>query len=222
MDEILINFPIVSGKVISYDGEKAIINKGTKDKLKAGIRLTLYREDASFVHPVTREFLGKVEKQIAIAEIIKVRDSESEIRLLTKVEGDLKDALFKISTTKIKALFFQGDINWYLADSYYQLLKDSGRFELIDSALENLELSRLSEESLKKEVDIAIVIDSDKKIDNPTMRQRLYWGKDFKPISENTIYLEAGFVQSLMSKTMPFVATDSNILLTYQVHNSIK
>lgn len=221
MDDILSNFPIVSGKVVSTDGEKAIINKGSKDKLKIGMRLTLYKEDASLIHPVTKEFIGKMQKQIALAEVTNVKDGEAEIRLLTKAEGDLKDALFKISTTKIKALFYQGDINWYLADSYYQLLKKSDRFELIDSAIEVLDLKKIAEEALRKEVDIVIIIDSDKKIDNPSMRQGLYWGKDFKAISEKTINLEAGFVQSLVSKTMPFVATDSNILLTYQVHSSV-
>ncbi|HIJ60991.1 MAG TPA: hypothetical protein HPP56_10350, partial [Nitrospirae bacterium] len=159
---------------------------------------------------------------LALAEITSVKETEAEIKLLTKVEDNINDSLFKIPRSKIKALFFQGDINWYLADSYYQMLKDSGRFELIDSTMETLDMSKLSEEASKKEVDLVIIIDSDKKTDVTSIRQKLYWGKDFKAISDKTIILKPGYVQSLMTKALPLITSDSNILLTYQVPNTIK
>jgi len=222
MQDLLSYFPVVSGKVVSQDGKGAVIDKGSKDNIKQGMRVHIFREDASFVHPVTREYLGKVQKPIGVAEVVRVMDNRSEVTLLDKEAGDIKGALFKVSTSKIVALFCQTEINWSLAEHYYRMLKEGGRFELIDSASEAADLAVLTEEARKKGADIVIVIDSKKGLESTKVRQRVVWSKDAKTLSEREVTLEAGYVQSLIAKSRPVLFGDSNILLSYQVSPSIK
>lgn len=221
LEESLSYFPVVSGKVVSVHDDRAILDKGQRDRMKKGMRVQLFKEDVSFVHPVTREFLGKVEKPIGTAEVIDVSENTSEVVLLDGEKEGLRDALFKVSMTKIRTLFFQDDINWYLADSYYQKLKEQGRFELIDSSLQTSDFKALTEEAIKKGAEVIIVIDSEKKLHSTTVRQRLFWAKDAKPFSESSITVDPAFVQSLLARSRPFLTADTNILLSYQVSSSI-
>ncbi len=222
MQEALSYFPAVSGRVISQDGNRAVINKGSKDKIKVGMRLYIFKEDVSFMHPVTREYLGKVEKPIGVAEVIRADENQSDIVLIEGDKDGLKDAMFKVSMNKIKVLFYQFDINWFLADHYYQMLKDRDRFEIIDSAADHPDIQKLSEEARKRGTEILMVIDSSRNLESSIIRQRLFWTKDGKPFSEKTTTVDAGIAQSLIAKSRPFWAADSNILLTYQVPSSIK
>lgn len=222
IDDILTYFPSVSGKIASSDGKIATIDKGRRDKIKVGMRLYIFKEGVSFIHPVTKEYLGKVEKPIGIAEVVNVMDNQAEIKLLSGDGEGLNDALFKVSMNKIRALFYQTDVNWFLADHYYQILKDSGRFELIDSAVESFDTGALSEEARKRGAEIIIIIESKKGLDASLLRQRLLWALDAKSLSEREVALETGFVQSLIAKSTPFLAADSTILLSYQVPSSIK
>ncbi len=220
--DLLSYFPLVSGKVISQEGKGAIIDKGSKDNIKQGMRLHIFREDVSFVHPVTKEYLGKVQKPLGMAEVVRVMDNQSEIALFGNETDDLKGALFKVSTNKIVALFHQSDMNWSLSEHYYQMLKESGRFELIDSSSETSDLTVLTEEARNKGADIVIMIDSKKGLETTKVRQQVIWSRYVKTLTEREISLEAGYVQSLIAKSRPVLFGDSNILLSYQVSSSIK
>ena len=67
------------------------------------------------------------------------------------VEGEVKEGdKVRISETKIKLFFCQDkDIDWSIADEYYRKLKDTGRIEMIDTALETGDETKVLEEAKK-------------------------------------------------------------------------
>ncbi|MFQ3574660.1 MAG: hypothetical protein SNJ53_08540 [Thermodesulfovibrionales bacterium] len=212
----------VSGRLQKGDHNQILIEKGSSDGIKQGMRISIYREDEGFIHPVTRERLGKVEKLIGTGEVIETRQKDSTIRIISGDRDALQDTKFKIRQSKINALFLQTDINWYLGDSYYHALKSNGRFHLIDSRLDTFDLSKLSAEAKDQSAEIVIVIDSERDADKTYLRQRVYWASDMVQLTEKKATISSASIQSILNKQARFVSADSNILLNYQVSRQIQ
>ena len=65
------SFPLVEGLVIKNDMGSVMIDKGTVNGLKKGMKCVIYREGAEIKHPVTGEVLGK---DIKIVSEITIKD----------------------------------------------------------------------------------------------------------------------------------------------------
>ncbi|MCX8027264.1 MAG: VCBS repeat-containing protein [Thermodesulfovibrionales bacterium] len=219
--DIVSYFKPVSGVVLKTN-DAIVIDKGQNEAIKKGMRVSLFREDLGFVHPVTRENLGKIEKMVGLAEITNVSLKDAQLKILSGEIESIDGLKYKIKQSKIKALFLQTNINWYLADIYYHILKSNGRFELIDSSLDAFDITKLSQEAKKQSAEIIVVIDSEKDANKTQVRQRVYWASDMAMLTEKKVDLSSGFVQSIMNKQTRFVSADSNILLTYQVSRQIQ
>src|SRR4030043_523409 len=86
-DSTLKLFKPVSGKITSVEGNKVVIDIGLKNEIISGMRLNILSEGEPFIHPVTREMLGRVE---AVTGKVEVKDVQQEVSNGLLVEGKAK------------------------------------------------------------------------------------------------------------------------------------
>src|SRR5574340_1198540 len=80
-------FKPVSGKITSVEGNRVVMDIGLKNEIMPGMRLNVLSEGEPFIHPVTREMLGRVESASGKVEI---KDAQQEISSGLIVEGKAK------------------------------------------------------------------------------------------------------------------------------------
>jgi hypothetical protein len=195
-DETIAYFKPVTGKVTMTDGEKIVVNVGIKDAVKKGMRFNILKEEAPFIHPVTKEPLGKIEALIGKLEIKDVNaDSSSGIIIEGKAqEGDK----IRISEIKVNTLFYQSkDADWNLSDSYYRTLKETGRLNLIDTGIETEKPSEIIEEAKRLNADVALLITSHKTDAGTLLTQRLFWVSDGLQFSEINTNIDIAYTREL-------------------------
>jgi hypothetical protein len=207
----------ITGKIISVEGNSVRINVGAKETLKAGMRLNAFKEGVSFIHPVTKEPLGRIEIPVGNIEITSP-DGNRAVGIITSGKPqDFLDSKLKIPATKIKLLFYQGNIDWYLGDFYYQMIKESGRFELIDTGIETDDISKILSEAKKKGVEAVLVLQSEEMKDNVNVVQRLFWAKDSKQFSEKKVSVNPSLVKKLRLRARFFSPAGGEVLLSYTI-----
>jgi len=195
-DETIAYFKPITGKVTMTDGEKVVVNVGIKDAVKKGMRFNILKEEAPFIHPVTKEPLGRIEALIGKLEIKDVNaDSSSGIIIEGKAqEGDK----IRISEIKVNTLFFQSkDADWNLSDSYYRTLKETGRLNLIDTGMETEIPSEIIKEAKRLHADVALLITSHKTDAGTLLTQRLFWVSDGLQFSEINTNIDIAYTKEL-------------------------
>lgn len=195
-DETIAYFKPITGKVTMIDGEKVVVNVGAKDAVKTGMRFNVLKEEAPFIHPVTKEPLGKIEALIGKLEIKDVNaDSSSGIIIEGKAqEGDK----IRISEIKVNTLFCQSkDADWNLSDSYYRTLKETGRLNLIDTGMETEIPSEIIKEAKRLNADVALLIISHKTDAGTLLTQRLFWVSDGLQFSEINTNIDIAYTKEL-------------------------
>ncbi len=84
------SFPLVTGLVIKNDMGTIMIDKGTLDGLKKGMKCEVYREGAEIKHPVTGEVLGK---DIKIVGEVTIKDVYEKYSLCTVISENDASAI---------------------------------------------------------------------------------------------------------------------------------
>lgn len=189
-------FMPVSGKVINVQDNKVIINIGAKDSMQPGMRLNVLREEAPFRHPVTKQLLGRLESLVGKIEIKETSNDTSSAIIIqgSASEGDK----VRISEVKINLLFCQSKgIDWSLSDSYYKKLRDTGRFNMIDTDLETEEPSKIFEEGRNKNADVALLLTKKQGDTSGTIIQKLFYVPDGILFSEKEIMIPPSFAKEL-------------------------
>lgn len=195
-DETLSYFIPLTGTVTSIEKKSVIINLGTEDSVKPGMRFRIIREVAPFKHPVTKETLGNLESPVGMIEIREVRTDSSTADI---IEGDatIGDKV-RISATSVNMLFCQSpDIDWYLADSYYRKLKGTERFTMIDTSLETTDPSAVIEEAQRLKADVAVLLTAQATESETLLKQKLYWVSDGTLLHEMEETMEASYAKEL-------------------------
>lgn len=195
-DETLSYFTPMTGKIAEINDNKAVINLGRKNSVKQGMRFHIVREVAPFIHPVTKEKIGNLESTVGILEIKEVRDDSSTADVL---EGDVKVGdRVRISSMNVNMLFCQTkDIDWYLSDSYYRKLKETGRFTLIDTSIETEDPSKVIEEAKRLKADVAILLTSEATDSGTLVSQKLFWVSDGTLLNELKENIGTSFTKEL-------------------------
>lgn len=195
-DDTAALFKPLSGSIITVEDKKVIVNIGAKDSVKAGMRFNILTEDAPFKHPVTKQPLGNLESLIGQVEINETGNdsaSGSIIRGVAK-EGDK----IRISEIKVNLLFCQSkDMDWQLSDSYYRKLKETERFNIIDTNLEADNPSKVLEEARRLKADVALHLFSKQGPAGNALIQRLYYVSDGIQFSEIETSVNAALVKEL-------------------------
>lgn len=216
-DEILSYFAPVTGNISSVDGKSVTIDQGTSAAVKVGMRITIFKEGASFIHPVTKEPLGNVQAQVGTVDVTSADASSAKGTIITGKPEDFQDAKVKIPARKIRLLFYQGNIDWYLGDAYYHSLLDSGRFELIDTALLNATPAEVIAEAKAKGAEVALVLNSEEEKTNVEVAQKLYWVTDGKQFSETKTSIHVAMVKQLKFSSGVFAPREGEALLSYKM-----
>ncbi|MBF0329485.1 MAG: hypothetical protein HQL10_10035 [Nitrospirae bacterium] len=213
-DELISYFEPVSGSVTSITGNSLKLDKGSKNRVKRGMRFFAYTEGVKFVHPVTKEALGRMEMPVGNIEIVSASDDTSEGAIVQGKPEDFEKAKIKIPAKKVKLLFYQGKVDWYLGDAYYQLLKDSGRFELIDTGIETEDIAKLTAEAREKGAEILLALDSTESAGLINLTQKFFWANDAKQFGGSAASINSGHVKELRFKSGLYAEQEGAVLLS--------
>ncbi|NWF76853.1 MAG: hypothetical protein HXY53_09880 [Nitrospirae bacterium] len=195
-DEAVSYFKPLTGTLMVVEGKEAIIDLGRKDSVKAGMRFSIFREEAPFKHPVTKEPLGFMESFIGKLEVKEVYEDKSSCEI---INGDVKVGdRVRISAMQVDMLFYQSpDIDWYIADIYYKTLKDTNRFRLIDTDIETYEIEKIIKKAKELGADVVLFL-SMKEFDNEAiLQQKLFWTSDSVQFSEISSPIGSEFLGEL-------------------------
>ena len=189
-------FKPMTGKVLRVEGNKVFLTIGENEGVRPGMRLKILREGAPFIHPVTKEMLGKVE---SIVGKVEIKESKPESSYGVSVEGDAKEGdRVRLSETKIRVFFCQDkSIDWYLADDFYRKLKATDRIEMVDTSLESSDEEKVLAEAKKAGTEVAMIITAQEADKATLMRERLYWVSDGSKFVDTEIKVDAAFSKEL-------------------------
>ncbi len=195
-DDVLSYFRPLKGKVVSVNNGMAVINIGEKSNVKKGMRFIVFREGSVFLHPVTKAPIGTLEAVIGKAEVKEVGHDTSTAVIL---KGDVKVSdKVRISETGVRMLFYQGkDVDWSLGDSYYRLLKETGRFEIIDTAIETDNDSEIIAEAKRLNADVVLILSAKESAGDTMLKHRLLWADNSLKFAEDEVRVAVAFMKEL-------------------------
>jgi hypothetical protein len=195
-DETLSYFKPLKGNIVSVEGDTIVCDIGAGSGIRKGMRVTIFKEGMPFLHPITKEPMGKVETPSGTAEVKEVNKDSSILRIL-KGNASVKD-IVRISEIRIRVLFYQDrSVDWNLGDSYYQSLKKSGRFTIVDTSLDSADDARIVAEARKLNTEAVLILtekDSDK---GSLLKQRILWSDDASKLLESEVKVGSEYVKGL-------------------------
>ncbi|OGW25190.1 MAG: hypothetical protein A2X59_04490 [Nitrospirae bacterium GWC2_42_7] len=215
-DDTMLYFAPLNGTITAVDGDKVVMKIDSKSPLKPGTRVKLLREGIPFIHPITKEILGKVESTVGKVEIKEVRP-ESSTGIV--VEGEAKEGdKVRISETKIKLVFCQDqNVDWHLADEYYRKLKATEKIEMTDTALETSDEKKLLDEAKKLGSEVALLLTTKSTDDKTLMRQQAFWVSDGSKFIDTEITIDVAFVKELKFGDELFSPHSGEAILAYNL-----
>lgn len=209
-------FKPMTAEVTAVEGGKIKLSVGERDGVRRGMRMKVMREGAPFIHPVTRELLGRVESVIGRIEIT---DVGAETSTASMVEGSAeKGDKARISDTKVRLTFCQDkSIDWYLAEEYYRTLKNTGKLEISDSGLETDDEAKVISEAKSLLSEVALLITA-KEVNNvTTVRERLYWVSNGSKFFDSEITVDKEIMKDLKFGSELFSPPAGEAVLSYDL-----
>lgn len=177
MDSLISFFPPSEGKVLSEkDGTVTAAFANAAD-LKTGMRLQVFRKGAIFYHPVTHEPLGRIEEPVGVAELTGNEAGSVQLKLVSGQAA--ADDVLRITSNKIRLLFFQAkNVSWGLSEEYYELLKKSGRFELLTTGEDDP--AKAMAEAKRLQAEAVLVLTQSHESGQVFLNQNVMWTSDGK------------------------------------------
>ncbi|MBI5100810.1 MAG: VCBS repeat-containing protein [Nitrospirae bacterium] len=209
-------FNPVSGSVDRTEGKTVYFSVGEKDLLKPGMRLRVSREGAPFIHPVTKEVMGKIETPAGKIEVREVKAGGSSGVM---IEGEAKPGdRVRLSDTKVRMLFCQDKgVDWYLADDLHRKLKATGRIDMIDTSLETSDEKKVLEEASRRGADIALILTAREEDKNAFFRERVYWVSDGSKFIDTETRIAAEFSKDLKFGETLFTPRAGEAVMSYNL-----
>lgn len=195
-DETISYFNPIAGKVIKVEGQKVFVNLGTKDSVKEGMRFSILREGVTFIHPVTKEPLGKLESPVGRLDIKEIGTDTATGIIVT---GEAKEGdKVRISEKQVSMLFCQSkSIEWNIADSYFRSLKETGRFDLLGTAIETDDPQEVIKEAKRLNAEVALLLTYKTVESGMFVNQRLFWVSDGIGFAEMDTKIETAYVKEM-------------------------
>jgi hypothetical protein len=195
-DDVLSYFKPAHGTITKVEGKTGFVNIGGKDAVRKGMRFTIVREEAPFRHPVTKELLGKMESFIGRLEI---REAAADSAVGEIIEGNPREGdKIRISEIPVNILFCQSrGVDWQIADSYYRKLKDTGRFNIIDTAVETEDPAEVIREAKRLQADVALLLTARKTDKGVFLTRKLFWASDGSKFDEADTAVDAAFAKEM-------------------------
>ncbi|TNF55920.1 VCBS repeat-containing protein [bacterium] len=194
-----------NGTIKSASGEHVTVSFETEEKLKKGMRFSVFRGGKPFYHPVTKEPIGQSESLIGKIEVIKEQEESNQ--------DDQKESLYhcriisgnpeigdivRITSSVINLAFFQDKrADWALSEAFYTDLKDSGRFNLLESYTKSYEPRELSSLAKKLNADIIVLFSTPSRDNSIFVNAKLFWPEDASMFAEIEEIVSADLVKEL-------------------------
>ena len=215
-DSTLKFFHPVTGQITGVDGNKIVMDIGLKNEIMPGMRLNILSEGEPFIHPVTREMLGRVE---SVTGKVEIKDVQPEMSTGLLVEGKAKAGdKVRISGTKVKVLFCQDKkIDWYLADDFYRKLKETGRIEMIDTSLETGDETLVLNDARKLGAEIVLMLTSNEADKGTLVKEKLLWVSDGSVFFETEVKVDVTYTKELKFGEEYFTPHAGEALLMYNL-----
>lgn len=195
-DETILYFKPMTGRIVKVEDQRVLVNLGTKDSLKAGMRFTILREGATFIHPVTKKALGKVESYVGKLEI-KETGLDSSMGIMVTGEAKEGDKV-RISEKQVTMLFCQSkDIDWTIADTYFRSLKETGRFNLIETSIDTDDPQEVVKEAMRLNAEAALFLSSRKVDPDVYLNEKLFWVSDGIQFAEINTKVDVAYAKEL-------------------------
>lgn len=134
-------FPRVEGLIIGFEGDLVLIDRGTAEGVFQGMELDVFHEGEEFKHPITREILGRLDKDLGTVRVLHVHDRYAEATVVKKAEkaGFRKGDRVRVSMARMIVAFPNVDVEGISGVGARSITKDlaaalvrTGRFELIE------------------------------------------------------------------------------------------
>lgn len=137
-------FPTLQGSVVGIDGDRILIDLGSKQKVYQGMELQVYREGEDVKHPVSGQILGKRDRRLGLLRVVEVREGFSETTAFSRQEGSTITAgdLVRVSHDRLLVALPTIDAGGVKGANVSSLTKDvaialakTGRFIVIEEHL---------------------------------------------------------------------------------------
>ncbi len=196
-DSVLSYFYPVSGVILGFEKGLAKVEFMTGRKLKRGMRFSVFRKGRPFFHPVTKEPIGKTEE---FTGRIEIKEREDELYLCRVVNGSPEVGdLVRITSSKLKLAFFQDrNAEWTLSEMFYNSLKDSGRFNFLESYTKTYEPEELSRLARGLGAEVVLLFSTPAKEENMFVNVKLFWAEDAVAFAEIEHMMGQSLVRELM------------------------
>jgi hypothetical protein len=162
--------------------------------------------------------MGRIETPAGKAVVQEVEEKSSTMEII-KGDATLGD-IVRISETKPRVLFYQDrSADWNLADSYYDLLKESGRFEITDTSLNSASDEAVLAEAKKVNAALVFVVTGRQQDQELFLKQRILWVEDASGLAENEVKVEASYAKALHGSRAVAapIASASDTLLSFDL-----
>jgi hypothetical protein len=204
-------FTTMEGSVTSVSDGTVTSDLGTESGIRVGMRLNISREGAPFIHPITKEVIGQIESLVGRAEVIEADADSSVLRVLrgSPAKGDI----LRLTSANILAMFYQSsEVGWNVSEEYYEKLKASGRFELIDTAPGTARDEDIVAEADRLGAEVAIVLTSKRSNEDLILTQRLIWVEDGAELSSDSATIEADLLADIRLGSELFIPKKEHII----------
>jgi hypothetical protein len=127
-------FPKVQGEIKAVTGDHLTLSLATKDGIKPGMTLTVWRDGKEILHPVTGAVIGRAEDEVGSIEVTSVGDGSSTAVVKKKVSEARPGDKVRITPRKINiALLPLKADHPEIIQTLSDRLKDLGRFTLLEN-----------------------------------------------------------------------------------------
>ncbi|UCD35090.1 MAG: VCBS repeat-containing protein [Nitrospiraceae bacterium] len=177
--KVLAYFEPLNGLVTEQDGTEVTISLDEGGPVRRGMRLSVYREGEPFYHPVTNELIGRTEEFVGRIETAG-EEGSSGMYPCTVLSGDVREGdRARISSSKIKLAFFQDrKANWPVSEAFYNELRDSGRFELVESYAPDINPDSVLNIAGNLRAEAVLILSTPLREGARVLSAELYWVED--------------------------------------------
>jgi hypothetical protein len=197
-DSILSFFIPVDGVISGVEEDQVIVTLDSNKRLRKGTRFSVFRKGGLFYHPVTGDPISRTERFIGRVEI---KEIDSNKYLCKVIRGSPESGdIVRITSSPIKLAFFQDrGANWELSELFYNSLKSSGRFELIETYTRHYSPEELSRLAREQEAEVVLFLSTPVKGGKMFLNARLFWSEDATAFAEINEVVSSGLVREVTS-----------------------
>jgi len=205
-DSVLSYFYPATGTITEIKDRVVVVRFQTTQRLRQGMRFSVLREGEPFYHPVTKEQLGKLEVFIGKIEIKGITDGEYSCTVVkgtreVGIDSYRVGDIVRITSSRVRLAFFQHrKADWRLSEVFYNSVKESGRFNIIEAYSNTYESKELAETGRAHGAEAILMLSTPLRNGAISLNVKLLWADDAEMFAEIEEPIGADLLTALKSK----------------------